>query len=295
MDTDRLRYFWTVSQTANIHRASELLGISPAALSKSMKLLERELELKLVIPSGRGIAITDEGKALATKIEKVLADIDALRAQAAPAESAAAPLRVGSFEVFTTHALGPLVRDHFPDGSLVVHELLPGRLEEAIADRLIDVGVTYLPIARPEIDFLKVTTIRMGVFGKKNLWARGEKVTEIPFVVPVAPLHGAPTKVVGLDGWPDTLVRRHIPYRVTLMESALELCRQGLAAAFLPDFVVELHNAKVREPFVLTRYPSSLPLQTKHVEQPVYLVKRRADLEVLAHKKLAKALRLICR
>src|SRR5580765_1772955 len=130
MDTDRLRYFCTVAQTAHIHRASELLGISPAALSKSMKQLEAELGIKLLASTGRGIAITDDGKAFAARAERWLADWDVLLSASQAKAREKQTVRLGSFEVFTTHALGPMLRDHLRDVDLVLHELGPGQLEE---------------------------------------------------------------------------------------------------------------------------------------------------------------------
>jgi DNA-binding transcriptional LysR family regulator len=129
--------------------------------------------------------------------------------------------------------------------------------------------------------------VRQGAFGEHTL-------KNVPFVVPVPPIRGAPSKVVGLDGWPDHLVSRTIRYRVTLMESALELCRQGLAAAFLPKFVVELHNGKTIEKFRLHPLTAHLPLPGKFIQQPVYLVKRKVNQEDALVKRIAKALRLIC-
>jgi DNA-binding transcriptional LysR family regulator len=42
-------------------KASELLHITHSGLSKSMRLLQEELELILLRPSGRGLALTQEG------------------------------------------------------------------------------------------------------------------------------------------------------------------------------------------------------------------------------------------
>ena len=175
----------------------------------------------------------DDGKALAEKAAKLLSDFESLRVTENEHAEGEKPLRIGSFEVFTTHCLGALIEGHLGERPLVLHELVPGRLEESLLDRQIDLGVTYLPIPRGELDHLKVATLTMGVYGKKELLNSGT-IAEIPFVVPVTPLFGTPTKMVGLDGWPDNLVKRQIKYRVTLMESALELCREGRAAAFLP-------------------------------------------------------------
>ena len=76
MDMNRLHYFCTVVSCGSLSKASELLYISQPALSKAIKTLEEEMEKKLMIPAGRGIAITDYGKKLAFEaaplIEKVL-------------------------------------------------------------------------------------------------------------------------------------------------------------------------------------------------------------------------------
>ena len=64
---NRLRYFCTVADTGSLRAASEILHLSPAALSKAIKLLEEELEQELLVPAGRGILITDVGKRLAQR------------------------------------------------------------------------------------------------------------------------------------------------------------------------------------------------------------------------------------
>jgi len=292
VDTNRLRYFCTVAKTVNIHRAAELLHLSPAALSKSIKLLESEVGLRLLLPAGRGINITEEGKRFAEAAEAVLAEVETLHRFKQQKSSRPKSLRLGSFEVFTTHTLAKL----FPseDTSLTLHELVPGKLEEALAAGDLDLGITYFPIPHPDLDFLKVTTLTSGVFGRPELLQKYE-LRDLPFAVPVTPLQGTPTKVVGLDGWPDNLYGRKMPYKVTLMESALEFCRQGLAASFLPKFVVKLHNEKVRDEFKLFPYTKPLPFGTKYTQQAVYLIKRKSREEDPWSKRIAKELRLLCK
>jgi DNA-binding transcriptional LysR family regulator len=133
----------------------------------------------------------------------------------------------------------------------------------------------------------------MGVFGRKELLSEN-KLEDVPFAVPVTPIHGSPTKVVGLDGWPDDVQPRNIRYRVTLMESALELCRQGRAASFLPKFVVDLHNRKVKEHYHLSAY-SSLDLPARYLQQAVYIIKRKSHQENRTVHRLARALRMACK
>jgi len=62
MDITKIRYFSVVAEAGSLRKAAELLQISPPALSRAISQLEQELEMELFIPSGRGIAITDQGR-----------------------------------------------------------------------------------------------------------------------------------------------------------------------------------------------------------------------------------------
>lgn len=169
--------------------------------------------------------------------------------------------------------------------------MVPGKMEEAVATNKVDLALTYIPIPHPELDFLKVQEIEMGLFGKKKLLDKYE-LSEIPFVAPVIPVEGSPNKVRGLDGWPDDALPRNIQYQVTLLETALALCREGLAVAYLPKFIARLHNETVKTAFQLDgmKAPKGIPKRQGFV----YLVKRKSDKEGVIAKKLAQAIRRNC-
>ncbi|MBC7690905.1 MAG: LysR family transcriptional regulator [Methylotenera sp.] len=290
MDMNRLKYFCLVAKTGSMAKAAEMLRISPAALSKAMKLLEQETHRKLFLPSGRGIILTDEGRNFAKKLTVALAEMESvLSAQDLPTDLQKT-LKIGSFEVFTTYFIGYLLKDHFLDRPMLIHELGPGLLEQAIEENEVDFGITYIPVPHAGLDFMKLGDIEMGIYGKKGLFEKMD-FKDIPFALPVAPVSGSPNKVRGTDGWPDDEYPRNGKYRVTLMESALELCRQGLAVSYLPKFVVDLHNETAKEAYqlkkktLMTRQPSS--------EHPVYLIKRKSDPESADMKRLAKAFRML--
>ena len=61
----------------------------------------------------------------------------------------------------------------------------PGRLEEALILNKVDLGITYEPIPRPGIDYVKVKTLQMAYALRGRF--RETSVHEIPFVVPVSP------------------------------------------------------------------------------------------------------------
>jgi DNA-binding transcriptional LysR family regulator len=289
MDMNRLRYFCVIVQTGSLTKASEILHISQPALSKSVKALEGELAKKLMVPSGRGIAVTDYGQKLYLEILPLLEKIDRLKSLDLNLGQSKR-LNIAAFEVFTTYFLGKLVAENFIDYDVNIFELVPGPMEVAIVKGIADIGISYLPIPRPELDIDKITTIEMGIFGLTSKF-RSFEFNSLPFVVPNVSIEGTPSKVKGLDGWPDHEIPRYIKYQVAMMETALDLCRRGICVGYFPKFVIELHNIFTKSQYMLSEL--SLPKGKKLESQNVFMIKRKSDLESSQYKKISKALRLI--
>jgi DNA-binding transcriptional LysR family regulator len=293
MDTIKLRYFTVVAQTENIRRAAELLNVTPSALSKSLKSLEDDLDTKLLTPLGRGIMLTGEGRRFADDASRILKDLESLGARLKDERKVQKekPVRIATFEVFSTYFLRALDKVKWPERGLVIHEVVPGELERAVEQGQADLGITYMPIPYKNVEHVKICSIEMGVFKRKGSFT-GHEQQDLPFVVPVHPLSGTPTRVRGLDGWPEDAYNRRVLFEVTLMESALELCRQGRSAGYFPSFVVEEHNRKLKSEFALERHPS--PYGTLKCFSDVYIVKRKDRSEDALVKLFARMLRVGC-
>ena len=67
MDIRQLEYFAEVAKTKNFRKAAENLHLSQPALSKSIRLLEEELNTVLIARTNKSFELTDTGKALLTK------------------------------------------------------------------------------------------------------------------------------------------------------------------------------------------------------------------------------------
>ncbi len=285
MDIDRVRYFHTFVETGSLVDASEILHISQPALSKALKKLEQEVGLKLLAQEGRGLKLTPAGHNFKKETSSLLQQWLAVSKKIKLSELRM-PLKIGSFEVFTTYFLSKLI--HSIDfEALELYEFGPGQLETAIADGIIDVGITYVPIPKAGVEFIEITKINMSIFGLKKF--KAIPLSELPFVIPLSPVEGTPSKVTGLDGWPDHKHQRVVKYRVTMMESALELCRQGLCVAYLPQFVIELHNKNVLPELRLVEYKS--PISNKDRMQSVFIVKQKQTEESDIYRNIAKCLR----
>ncbi len=288
MDTSRLSYFLSVSRTGSLREAAELHRVSPAAMSKAMRLLQEETARTLFIAEGRGIRLTDEGRKFARELEPMLGALQKLVATQDTSVIARRVFRLASFEVFSTAFLEQFAAKLDPQTELEVHELGPGRMEDAIVNGTADAGLTYLPIPRAGLDFMKLKPVAMGIYGSRSRFRKVEPDTT-PFAVPLSPIEGSPNRVRGTDGWPEHEFPRHVRYRVGLLETALGLCRQGLAVAYIPRFIARLHNERVKPSFRLDEL--ELPSGFKHEPVHAYLVKRRQDVETREMKLLTAVLR----
>ncbi|MEM7026320.1 MAG: LysR family transcriptional regulator [Pseudomonadota bacterium] len=77
MDLRQLRYFLAVADQHNIGRAAEQLHIVQPALSRQMKALEAELDVRLLDRLPRGVRLTAAGERMAIETRRLLADLDA--------------------------------------------------------------------------------------------------------------------------------------------------------------------------------------------------------------------------
>lgn len=292
MDLTKLRYFSVVAETGSLREAAEVLHISSAAISKAIASLEAQLQLNLIESSGRGIRITTDGERVAKNAAHLFQEYTRFEQAISNETVDQNRLRIATFEVFSTYFTGELAKTQLPELEFDLLETTPGELEAAVAKGRADIGITYLPVPHRDLDLLRVTHVEMGIFGIKKVFAN-TKFIDLPFAIPISPLDAVPTKVRGLDSWPEDKFARKVKYRVTMMESALEFCRQGLAVAYLPTFVAALHNKNSIREAQLEQLP--LPKGMKVQKHPVYLIKRKVDGETSTIKKLAKSLRLTCK
>lgn len=291
METNRLKQFRVIVETGNLRKAAALLGISHSGLSKSMRALEYEAGIPLFLPNGRGIVVSDQGREFFNRSSPFLNELDRLLGQGESRTAAQNVARIGSFEVFTSYFMGKLMKEYLADCQVEVHELAPSRLEEALLLRKIDIGITYEPVPRAGIEYVKITSLEMKAYALKGAFS-GLDLLQVPFVVPVSPLEGAPSGVKGRDGWPDERFQRNVRYRVDLMTTGIEMVRQGLCAIFIPRFVAELHNESTLAELRFEAIESPKGVGT--VRRDVYVVKRESTVESRVLKQIAKALRKIC-
>jgi DNA-binding transcriptional LysR family regulator len=110
MDVRRLMVLRELSERGSVGAVADAMSVTPSAVSQSLKALEKEAGYPLVEPAGRGVALTEAGRALARTATDIAVAIE--RAE-------------GEWRAFMEQPAGRVTLVTFPTGGEM---LLPGVL-----------------------------------------------------------------------------------------------------------------------------------------------------------------------
>ncbi|MET0092653.1 MAG: HTH-type transcriptional regulator CysB [Sedimenticola sp.] len=147
MKLQQLRFLVAVAQNdLNVTAAAERLFTSQPGVSKQIRLLEEELGVQIFERSGRQLsAVTEAGKSIIARAEKVLQDVDSIRDAASEFSDA----ERGSLSIATTHTqaryvLPPVIkafRARYPNVDLQMHQGNPEQISEMAAGGAVDFAI----------------------------------------------------------------------------------------------------------------------------------------------------------
>ena len=150
-----LRYFVAVAEELHFTRAAERLFISQPALSKQIRMLERQVGAPLFSRGRDGVGLTPVGSALLPYAREVLAAWDRGWAAVLEAKSTQAATLVAGMS--TSPGRGGLVaaiRSRFtalqPDATVELRQAGWGDPTAGLADGAVDVAFVWLPLPDPE-------------------------------------------------------------------------------------------------------------------------------------------------
>src|SRR5580698_8064466 len=149
-----LRYFVTVAEELHFTRAAERLYLSQPALSKQIRMLERQLGAQLFERDRRHVTLTPVGAALLPHARRVLAEWDQAwqAAEQARAEQRAS-LHVGMSTSPARGGMLPAIRSRFtalhPGATVTLREVGWEDPTAGLASEQADVAFVWLPIPDP--------------------------------------------------------------------------------------------------------------------------------------------------
>lgn len=156
IDLQGLRALVAVDRAGSVVAAAEQLGYTPSAVSQQVKKLERDLDAALLERRGRGVLLTQRGRALAGEGRELLDRLERLEALGAGTSRATAPLRIASFSTATRGLLGPVLhrlRDADPPVSATVTGMDPIDAMDLVATGVVDLAIVHnwnsVPLVAP--------------------------------------------------------------------------------------------------------------------------------------------------
>lgn len=253
MDVRQLRYFVQVVESGSFLRASREIHIAQPALSKQIANLEAEIGVALLKRSSRGVAPTEQGRALYHHARFLLRQFEQVPA-IARARRAELRGRVSVGMASTTLAAIGMellrhVRKHHPGIVLNVVEALSTHVEQLIRLGRLDLAVLFAPLDTGEIRLEPLLEEELFV-----LVARDSEIVPpsrrrltlaqaaaLPLIVPTE-THGLRRQLnieFGRAG-----VRGNIVAEIDSLTLAMAAVREGLGAAIEPMAATLGHGSR---------------------------------------------------
>lgn len=105
-----LKAFFAVAQTCNFSRAAQALGVSPSALSQTIKGLEEGLGVRLLNRTTRSVSTTAAGARLFERLQVIFSDLDsALEELNQYRDTPTGTLRISAPQVAMLHFIQPIL------------------------------------------------------------------------------------------------------------------------------------------------------------------------------------------
>jgi len=176
---NQLRTFLAVADNESVRGAAQELVVTQAAVSASLAALQKGLGLDLVAPDGRGLRLTDAGKAYASYARRILGLVD----EAGLAAAASADPERGELRIAAVTTAAEQVVPHILGGFRRQHPLTGIRLEAGNRERVrslldrhqVDLAVTGRPEPGWEVDVHAVRPHELVVVAAPDLAAEAEQ------------------------------------------------------------------------------------------------------------------------
>ena len=174
MDYRQLQLFLVAADRLNLSHAAEAMSISQPGLSKSMHRLQRELGTRLYHRRGRGIELTESGRALAKHVKLIETQLTEARSEITGiAGGKAGQVRIGAGPSWLSRHLPTSisrVMAQNPNICFTVDTGFPDRLIRRLRLGELDVVIGALPDNRvdPDLRFMRLTSDVIRVVGRNE-------------------------------------------------------------------------------------------------------------------------------
>jgi len=243
-DLEGLAIFAKVVELRSFAAAAEDLALSKATVSKAVSRIEERLGARLFNRTSRRLALTDTGRSLAERAQRILAEGEAAESEAlAQSATPRGPIRLAVPMSFGLSQVTPILPDflaQYPDVSIDLH--LSDQTIDLIGEGF-DAALRIAVLPDSSLVARRLCNVFRHVVAAPSYWQRYGR--------PTHPLQLAEHRCLGYaylqvpDLWQfanrageTASFRPAGPLRVTNGEALLPALFAGLGVAILPDFIV---------------------------------------------------------
>lgn len=284
--------FVAVAREGNFTRAAARLGVSPSAVSQTMRGLEERLGIRLLTRTTRSVTHTEAGERLLNEIAPLLDQIEIhLSAVSDLRQRPSGTVRINADEFAARHVLWPKLLPILKTYPEVTVELITDYgLTDIVAERfdagvrlggIIDADMIAMPIGP---DMRMVTVAAPTYLAEHGAPAQPEELTSHRCINLRLPTHGGLYPWEFGSGGNEFRVRVSGPLIMNSVLQILDACLAGVGIAQLPDSQVQPHvdNGSLQE--ILAQWSDSFP--GYHLYYPSRRQQTAAFRVVLEHLRL---------
>jgi DNA-binding transcriptional LysR family regulator len=266
-DLNDLQAFRAVAQERSFTRAAALLGVSPSALSQTLRGLEARLGLRLLARTTRSVAPTEAGERLLGSLGPALDQIDAtLAAIGGFRETPSGTIRLTAGEHPAETIIWPALERLLPDyPDITVEVEVDNTLTDIVAGRY-DAGIRLGEQVAKDMVAVRIgPDIRMAVVGSPAYFAGRPRPTTPPDLASHACINLRLPTLGGLYAWEFKKGERELNVRVdgplvfNVTPLMLKAALAGFGLACLFEDQVQTHLADGRLVQVLADWCPPFP------------------------------------
>lgn len=222
-----IHYFHVVSETLNLSRASERLGVVQPTLSQAIKRLEESIGKPLFIRGSGGLTLTKTGEEFLVRSKVLFQEWERITQSLSDLETIPSGKYIlGCHPSVALYSLNLFMKDllEFPELDIQIMHGLSREITEMIISRKVDVGLVINPVKHNDLVLKKLCSDRVG------FWSTPKASQDILIYD-------------GSLNQSQTLLKKNFKFKKMITSSNLEvigdLCASGCGVAILPERVAK--------------------------------------------------------
>ncbi len=255
MDLKQLRCFIAVAEELHFGRAATRLNMAPPALSRQVRLLEDELDVRLFSRTTRTVTMTRAGAAFLDEARDILARTkSATKVVQEAARSEENLLRIGALDSAAAGLLPEVMftfRQQHPDVRIQLMEATTSRQLQGLVTGRLDLGFLHPPVMEPDLAWEFVlqeqllVALPLGHALSNRLVVGLPSLVREPLILPAKRVRPCTYNLV-VKCFESIGAQPNIVQEATEKQTIVSMVAAGMGVALVPDWV-----AKLRVPGVI--------------------------------------------